>query len=318
MQMGKGYYAYVILGLGAVVAVCVVAATSSDDPTGKDVIPIIIGAVAVFVVGLLALQWRGIYKARGPQGPDADAARAGQGADDAGQVGSYNELMALMATEKYDESAVRKSREGSFGLMRGYMGFTTVLVLICLVLGGLGVTGNLPNVGEWKYWPFVPFVLAPFAIGLITLFMHRAGAAASDQLAPLGLTMTEMPRPGVRPVPWGSGMQSDVRGATVMTGKRHGRLVEIRMDGRRHTTTVNAQAPEFEIDVDGDRLRASDGAPASIAKKLEGLAPSKQWKKLKSVKGGPEGIVAERKVDTQSGWLWDLWLCERLAGQKSS
>ena len=190
-----------------------------------------------------------------------------------------------------------------------------MLVLICLVLGGLGVSGNLPNVGEWKYWPFVPFILAPFVIGLIMLFMRGVGAAGAGQLAPLGLTMTEMPRPGIRPTPFGSGAQSAVYGATVMTGKRHGRLVEVRMDGSRHTTTVTAKAPEFEIDVDGDRLRAKDGTPASIAKKLEGLAPSKHWKKLKSVKGGPEGIVAERKVDTQSGWLWDLWLCEKLAGR---
>jgi hypothetical protein len=85
------------------------------------------------------------------------------------------------------------------------------------------------------------------------------------------------------------------------------------MDGRRHTTTVAVKTPEFEIDADGDRLVAKAGAPASVAQAIEGLAPSPHWKKLKSVKGGPSGIVAERKVDSGQGWLWDLWLCEQLA-----
>jgi hypothetical protein len=315
MSMGKGYLAYVILGLAAVVVISIVAATGSDDPSGKDAIPFIIGSIAVFIVGLLALQWRGIYKARAPEGPDPNAARAGKGTDDAGQVGSYNELMALMATEKYDEAKIGKARQGSFGLMKGYMGFTTVLVLICLVLGGLGVTGNLPNVGEWKYFRYVPFALAPFALAFVYFMMSRFAGTAVDQLAPLGLGMTEMPKPGIRPVPWGSGAQSAVRGATVMAGRRHGHMVEIRMDGRRHTTTVAVNAPEFEVAADGDRLVAKQGAPASVAKAIEGLAPSSHWKKLKSVKGGPEGIVAERKVDSGQGWLWDLWLCEQLAAK---
>lgn len=313
MSMGKGYKAYVILGLAAVVVISIVAATGSNDPSGKDAIPFIIGSIAVFIVGLLALQWRGIYKARAPEGPDPNAARAGKGTDDAGQVSSYNELMALMATEEYDEAKIGKARQGSFGLMRGYMGYTTVLVLICLVLGGLGITGNLPNVGEWKYFPYAPFVLAPFALALVYFMMRKFGEAAADQLTPLGLGMTEMPKPGVRPVPWGAGAQSAVRGATVMAGTRHGRGVEVRLDGRRHTTAVNAKTPEFEVDVEGDRLVAKQGAPAPVVKAIEGLAPSSHWKKLKSVKGGSEGIVAERKVDTGQGWLWDLWLCERLA-----
>jgi len=80
-------------------------------------------------------------------------------------------------------------------------------------------------------------------------------------------------------------------------------------------TPAPGKAPEFEIGVKGDRLVAKDGAPASIAAKLDGIGASSHWKKLKSVKGGPAGIVAERKVDTQSGWLWDLWLCEKLAAK---
>jgi hypothetical protein len=314
MKLSKGYYLYVILGLGAVVAISIAAATSSNDPSGKDAIPFIIGSIAVFIVGLMVLQWRGVYKARTPAGPDPDAAQAGKGTADAGRIDSYNELVALMATEKYDEAQVRKGREGSFGLMRNYMGFTTVLVLICLVLGGLGITGHLPNVGEWKYWKYMPFALAPLAIGFAYFMISRGAGHAADQLAPLGLGFTEMPKPGVRAVPWGSGMQSAVRGATVMAGRRHGRMVEIRMDGRRHTTTVAVNAQEFEVDADGDRLVAKDGAPPSIVRAIEGLVPSPHWKKLKSVKGGPGGIVAERKVESGQGWLWDLWLCERLAG----
>jgi hypothetical protein len=312
--MGKGYLAYVVIGLAAVVAISIVASSKSTDATGQDVIPIIIGSVAVFMFGLLALQWRGVMRMRAPEGPDPNAARAGRETGDAGNVTSPEEMVARLATEKYDEAQVRRGRSGAYGVMRLNQIALTIVVPVCLFLGYLGATGKLPNVGEWKYFRYLPFMLAPIAFGFVYLMISRASSASADTLAPLGLTMTETPRPGVRPVPWGSGMQSDVRGATVMEGKRHGRSVEVRMDGGGHTTTVAAKAPEFEIGVKDDRLVA-DEAPASIAKKLEGIGPSKHWKKLKSVKGGPDGIVAERKVDTQSGWLWDLWLCEKLAAR---
>jgi hypothetical protein len=52
--------------------------------------------------------------------------------------------------------------------------------------------------------------------------------------------------------------------------------------------------------------------PATIAALLRAMPNSSRWKKL-VVDGGPDGIVVSRKGGTQSDWLCDLWLAERLA-----
>ena len=57
------------------------------------------------------------------------------------------------------------------------------------------------------------------------------------------------------------------------------------------------------------------GAPAAVESVLASLGPSPHWAKLRKVSGGVQGVVAERKVDSESGWLWDLWLCERLLAE---
>jgi hypothetical protein len=314
MKMGKGYYAYIVLGLAAVVAVSVIAATSSSDPSGADAMPWIIGSIVAFVLGMIVLQWRGVYAARPKGGPDVHTNQAGQGTADAGQVDSYDELMSLMATEKYDEQAVAASRGSGFSLMKGYMGFTTILVGICLVLGGLGITGHLPDIGDSEAFRWAPILLVPIVLFFIRQVMSRATGNAQAQLAPLGLGITETPEPGIQAAPWqGSGMQSAVYGATVMSGRRRGRLVEVRLDGRRQTTTVGGAYPEFEVSEKRGKLQASAGAPPGVVEVLAGLSASDHWKKLGGVEGGPSGVTAQRKTGREQTWLWDLWLCELLA-----
>ena len=73
--------------------------------------------------------------------------------------------------------------------------------------------------------------------------------------------------------------------------------------------------PEFEIEQKRQRLHAANGAPAAVEAVLAALQPSEHWEKLRKVSGGPDGVVAERKVDAENGWLWDLWLCERLLAE---
>ena len=57
------------------------------------------------------------------------------------------------------------------------------------------------------------------------------------------------------------------------------------------------------------------GVPLDVQRVIDGLAPSPDiWRRL-TITAGPEGIVAVRPQadDFFSGWIYDLWLLERLA-----
>ena len=157
-----------------------------------------------------------------------------------------------------------------------------------------------------------PFILLPFAMLYVRMMMARAATTSNRMLDPLGLTLTQMPKVGVRPRGFQDGMRSDVQGSTVLEGERHGHPVRLEL-GRTQRTEVRVEVPSFEVGRKGERLVAPASAPAAVKQMIEGLGPSSRWKKLQRVQGGSEGIVVERKPDSESGWMWDLWLAERLA-----
>jgi hypothetical protein len=112
----------------------------------------------------------------------------------------------------------------------------------------------------------------------------------------------------------------------VMFGSRHGRSVEIRLGhddkvltfdmGMRHLreiTIVGAHCPPFELRGADGRLTAEGEAPAGVLEVLSELSPAEVWNKLRIV-AGDEGLVANRPMSAQPyGWVYDLWLLERLA-----
>jgi hypothetical protein len=112
----------------------------------------------------------------------------------------------------------------------------------------------------------------------------------------------------------------------VMFGSRLGRSVEIRLGhddkivtvdtGMRHlreVTIVGAHSPRFELRGAGGRLAPQGEAPAGVREVLSQLSPAAVWNKLRIV-AGDEGLVANRPMSTQPyGWVYDLWLLERLA-----
>jgi hypothetical protein len=112
----------------------------------------------------------------------------------------------------------------------------------------------------------------------------------------------------------------------VMLGKRNGHQVFIRqgqvghslglgLQRFRHITTVRVDAPDFELRADDGRLLPSDGAPGEVVGVATGLSASPDvWHELRVV-GGAKGIVASRGASTDflGGWIYDLWLLERLA-----
>ncbi len=117
----------------------------------------------------------------------------------------------------------------------------------------------------------------------------------------------------------------------VFWGEHRGRQVLIRlgpdekaqggelMSNRRllSIVLVRADLPPFELRGEDGEIVPADGTdlPGAVAATIVSLAPSPDvWRRLR-IAAGPEGIVAVRPLidDFLSGWVYDLWLLERLA-----
>lgn len=122
--------------------------------------------------------------------------------------------------------------------------------------------------------------------------------------------------------------RSDLWDPTVYDGTRNGHQVFIRL-GRnaavrgpginfrrlRSVCAVRVGTPEFALVAAEGRVAPETVVPPAITAVLEQLHPSPDvWHDLRIV-GGPAGLVASRGVaeDWLGGWIYDLWLLERMA-----
>jgi hypothetical protein len=108
--------------------------------------------------------------------------------------------------------------------------------------------------------------------------------------------------------------------ATEFSGTRHGRRVALRIGvvpsvrgkGMNEVELSTSVAP-FHVREEGGRPVADPGAMPEVEQALGELAASDAWRKL-DIEGGPDGIVARRPVTAHAqGYVYDLWLVERLA-----
>jgi hypothetical protein len=111
------------------------------------------------------------------------------------------------------------------------------------------------------------------------------------------------------------------RYATEFSGIRHGRQVALRMGVVPRIRGNGYNEVEVKVPVAPFRLRAADGRPAveagstpELEGALAGLAAAPEvWRKVE-VDAGPDGLIARRPVTAHpQGYLYDLWLIERLA-----
>ena len=112
--------------------------------------------------------------------------------------------------------------------------------------------------------------------------------------------------------------------ATEFSGTRNGREVALRMgvvptvwrDRGANEVQVQASVVPFKLREDDGRVVAEPGAPSEVEEFLAGLAPAPDvWRDLE-VEGGPDGILARRPIKMKGnpqGYVYDLWLVERLA-----
>jgi hypothetical protein len=108
---------------------------------------------------------------------------------------------------------------------------------------------------------------------------------------------------------------------TEFSGTRHGRTVALRIGivpsirGKGiNEVEVDTPVAPFRIGAEAGRLVAEPGAMPEVGEVLAELAPApKVWRDV-VVEGGPEGIRARRPVTSHpQGYVYDLWLVERLA-----
>lgn len=117
------------------------------------------------------------------------------------------------------------------------------------------------------------------------------------------------------PSGWGAGS------ATEFSGTRHGRRVALRIGVKPRIRGKACYEVQLDAAVAPFRLQVTDGRPTvragstpELERVLAGLAAAPAvWRELE-VDGGPDGIQARRPVTAHpQGYLYDLWLIERLA-----
>jgi len=300
--------AYVIAGIAAVVVAVIVA--SIIDPTGKKALPVAVGAPILLLAGMLLYQWKWATSQEKPR-PLEDLTPEVRA--DPGLIDDHWLMYRFLALEPLDTEALKRAQAPTAGLIKANIKLAAVVCILPLLAGVMILTGSVPDLGDGAWVAILPVLLAPAALWWVRSMLSKAGETAGSWLDPLGMRMTSMPTVSIGS-DYGaeSGMRSRVSGASVMEGERHGRKVHVSLGGE-HQTRVEGEVPVFEITQTGGRLLAAPDAPDGIARVLEHLGESDRWTKLQEVKGGKGGITARRKVDAHNGWMWDLWLCERLA-----
>lgn len=284
-------------GIFGVVGVIVVAALvavigltmgqGSSDP--KLAYALIFGVLAIFCVGLFALQRADLNRVSG-----ADAAQSSRAAAEASReiedptALPEPELWAALAIAPVDADAVR-ARDEAWGVARSSQNLGIVVtILIFLTVPTIYLTES-----------FVPLLIGGPLIVLAALYgafraigpggaVQQSYELTNRAMKPLGLQVTDRPDGGFEMRFGMPGFDYRLRGWTVLSGERHGRPVVVRIGGHEDagTTEVLVGEPCAEFEAKGKRL---------------------------TVASGPEGVLVTRRKGDGRAWLCDLWLAERLA-----
>lgn len=184
------------------------------------------------------------------------------------------------------------------------------------MIGGfwLFTGGDLEHgVGEDEIGIWVAMVIVPAVVLVARLFTGLADkgiGAAEAEAAALGFRVVELPEVGLASRP-GGGARATAGGAAEMTGERHGRAVDVRLDGGDSVVVLHASAPSFELAEADGKLSASSGAPAAVVGVVRSLRQAKRWRGI-ALRAVGDTVTIERHGAVADGWLYDLWLGERL------
>jgi hypothetical protein len=284
---------FAIVGVVVVAVLAAVVGLTQDegDPNPKPALALIFAVIAVFVIGLLALQRADLERAA-----HGDATAASRGAAEGGRqlenptALTEPDLWAAMAVAPIDAEALR-ARDAAWDVgRRGQRLGALVFLLILLTVPAI-----------YLFESFVPLLIGgPLILAAAIYGAARAIAPGGEidrgferleqVMKPLGLQLRERPRGGFElRGPAMPGADYRLRGPTVLTGQRHGRAVTVRLGGEEgagstEVTVAETGCHEFEAS-----------------------------SKLVAIRSGPDGVVVSRRRGDQQSWLCDLWLAEQLA-----
>jgi hypothetical protein len=309
------YRLYVVLGLAGVVAATVLTALgNADDPGSRTPLYVGVGAVGIYLAGLLVFQWT-ILRDQGwvGSGSEADRDVLPDGRD------ALIEALAVAPTA----GARRRAAAGIGTGITRHMAVLTLLVaaimggaIAYLVLGADAAISPLGATGPTIPLVFLPAIVLILAWGAaVPATMRWARRAQDAWLEPLGLHTAGLPGSIVLPDVYG-GLDHRVVGATTLSGMRHGRPVEVRMTGRGSTVRVVAPCAAFRGSSHEGRLRLDEADAGGRVASVLARTDADRWRRV-TFAGGPDGIVVERRTSQtealEARWLEDLWLAERLA-----
>ncbi len=309
------YYLYAFGGLAAIVAVVVVVALR-QPPTSADAGPVLrvaVVALTLWFLGYFAFWFYWLVF--------RDPTPTPRSTEEQGNVfRSWSALAASMASGPHAEAAQARSERAYRRPMALYLLYGMVLVGCVLTgawLWGIGVE-EVAGIPLFTIWPATIVGLA--VLYIVFMFVgpgfSKMVQSSQDYLAPLGLEIVGLPdiTLGSRA---GGGTAVRVSGATRMAGTRHGRRVEVQVTAGKSVTALEFAGPAFEVRSAGGKLEAEPGAPTAVAGALKGLRKAKRWRGIE-VRGAEDAIVVTRTSDASRGWLYDLWLAERIAGSPIS
>lgn len=233
---------------------------------------------------------------------------------------SAPDLWASLATGPIGEEAT-EAHDLAWGLAT--RSNNTAWVICALIFTGVPLT--------YMTGSFVPvFVAAALIVAAALVYLLRllggggrggtlgdAYEAIARSIEPLGLDLVERPQIGVghRVAP-PYGLKSEVRGALRFAGRRHGRVVEVRMDDGAYELRLEAPGvPGFEAKARDGRVRGKRKGelPPAIEEALAAVPGSPAWRGTTLTAADGEVVVRQRPIPAQ-GWLPGLWLAERIAG----
>jgi hypothetical protein len=181
---------------------------------------------------------------------------------------------------------------------------------------GAGYDGPAPAAMRGRALEIADAGAVPWEVLWEAMKVADPDPGASSLTHELGLAVSDQQRFGF------SGTSDDLRGDRYH-GTRHGRQVEIRIQaatsGLRATpiqaTWVRTATAAFAAGAGGGTFAMQEDATGGAATDaIMSLQTSPAWDHL-VLRGGPDGVVAQRRTTMYGqnvGWLYDLWLVERL------
>ena len=298
------YRVFIIVGLIGIVAVAV-GTSILIDPQGRTMLPVYTGGgcATLFLVGILVYWWAQFLFA-GYGEAKRSSTETEVRAPEIASLKSWQTLFEAMVAWGGDSEAMEVTRKRSHNPLLEWFGWATVLALFPLVNVWLYLFGVLSKEFFLAYIRPAIVILAVLMLVRTYFLVRGANNASEDEtiFAPLGLRLVEQPKSRSAP--------------KVLEGLRHGRSVYIMSKGQHCITKVSGTMPAFEVEAKEGKFLLTEELPQNVYSALKGLRKAKRWIGVK-LEGSQDGITVERNARGVNLWLYDLWLAERLLGEKT-